>query len=155
MILRIPVPNDRKFLSAIEIKRLNAVLNRFAQRTRRVGAKEVPMYRCMTCDESRKGKPVFIPLGEAAEEIGVCPKCVITIRSYNTLVAQAAGEYDAVKENEAEAVSIAMQKCASNKDIDFDEFPEVKLTLDDDGNPTHASVQAWVEVEFTANKESK
>lgn len=61
------------------------------------------MFRCMTCDAKKKGEPIFLPLdanNEAGETIGVCERCAITIRSYNTMAALAAGEYDSVLHDE-------------------------------------------------------
>jgi hypothetical protein len=52
------------------------------------------MYRCMTCDVRKTGEPVFIRLAAGDETIGVCPKCAAVIRSYNTMSAMVAGEYD-------------------------------------------------------------
>ncbi len=125
------------------------------------------MYRCMTCDERRKGAPLFIPLGEVAEDIGVCPKCALAIRSYNTLAALAVDEYAekergespdcddpdcAEKENEAEARSIARQVWAKDGEVEIDDDAGVSMAFTDpDGDPTGAYVQAWVFVEFTAN----
>ena len=64
------------------------------------------MYRCMTCDVRKTGGPVFLPLDPHkpdADRIGVCTRCAVAIRSFNTLVALAKGEYDEVLAEDGEA----------------------------------------------------
>ena len=63
-------------------------------------------------------------------------------------------EDDAVRENEAEARSIARQVWHKDGEIEIDDDAEVSMSLNPEGNPTGAYVQAWVYVEFTANKET-
>lgn len=58
------------------------------------------MFRCMTCNTRKRGEPVLMPLDPNApddadvEAIGVCEKCAVVIRSYNTFGALVRGEYD-------------------------------------------------------------
>jgi hypothetical protein len=57
----------------------------------------------------------------------------------------------AERENIAEARSLAIQQYAKDGEIEIDDDAEVSVSLDAEGNPTGAYVQAWVWVEFTAN----
>jgi len=55
------------------------------------------MFRCMTCDGKKRGEPVMLPLDDSkpkGEAVGVCAKCAVVIRSFNTLAALSAGEYE-------------------------------------------------------------
>jgi hypothetical protein len=60
----------------------------------------------------------------------------------------------AERENKAEARFIAKQVWHKDGEIEVDDDAEVSVSLDPDGNPRGAYVQAWVYVEFTANKET-
>lgn len=54
------------------------------------------MFRCMTCDVRKRGKPVLVEMPND-EAIGLCVDCSVIVRSYETLVALAKGEYDAAQ----------------------------------------------------------
>ena len=56
------------------------------------------MYRCMTCDDRKRGEPTMVELDVADEAVGLCPKCTVIVRSFNTLKALAAGEYETKQE---------------------------------------------------------
>ncbi len=60
----------------------------------------------------------------------------------------------AERENKAEARFIAKQVWHKDGEIEVDDDAEVSVSLDPEGNPRGAYVQAWVYVEFTANKET-
>lgn len=60
----------------------------------------------------------------------------------------------AERENKAEARSIAKQVWHKDGEIEIDDDAEVSVSLDHEGNAQGAYVQAWVYVEFTANKET-
>jgi hypothetical protein len=60
----------------------------------------------------------------------------------------------AERENKEEAWSLAIQQYAKDGEIEIDDDAEVSLSLAEDGNAQGAYVQAWVYVEFTANKET-
>ena len=69
-------------------------------------------------------------------------------------VAPAPAPNIAVRENKAKAASLAMQVWHKDGEIEIDDDAEVSVSLDHEGNPRGAYVQAWVYVEFTANKET-
>lgn len=56
------------------------------------------MYRCMTCDDRKRGEPTLVELNDEGESVGLCPKCTVIVRSFNTLKALAAGEYETKQE---------------------------------------------------------
>lgn len=82
------------------------------------------MFRCMTCDRVRRSAPVFVGIPNG-ESIGLCEACATVIRSYNTLVALAQGEYD-----ELQAREEAEAKCGT------------ALCCDDPGCPDRKGVRS-------------
>lgn len=58
----------------------------------------IELFTCSTCDARVAGKGTGVPLGNKPDStvIYVCKRCSVTIRSYETMRAMEAGEYDEV-----------------------------------------------------------
>lgn len=55
-------------------------------------------FRCMTCDRITEGGAFNVALGDAKDSttVSVCKDCMVVIRSYESLRAMEAGDYNAV-----------------------------------------------------------
>lgn len=107
------------------------------------------MYRCMTCDKRKAGQPTLVELNEAGEAIGLCPECVVIVRSFNTFKAQAAGEYetDSVAAKEARAIAKSIVGPAHRAVFITPDSP-VEIHPNEVGPGRHAWVAAKVYVEL-------